>query len=309
MILQNDKDLVLSRIAIILVNYNGYKDTIECLKSINELNFSNCFTYVVDNGSTDDSYAVLENYRKEHKLESVTIVKSEDNLGFAGGNNVGIKIALQECADYILMLNNDTIVTPEFLKSLVSAADEKTIVTPRIMYWKDKDLIWYAGGRLSFRLGRAWHNRIHKKYDASIDDKNSQVTFISGCCMLIHKSIFQKVGLLKEEFFLYYEDTEFCWRALNCGVKMEYIGNSVIYHNVSSSTGHDSSLMNYYKIRNRFFLIEEYVRGMNKPIAYIYSFMEMLVGIIIGKYQVRAVYQGIRDFKTGVKGKRRESSI
>jgi len=296
----------LPMIAIILINYNGFKDTIECLNSIRNLTYRNYSVYLVDNCSTNNSCQYIKEYCVLHDKNNVIIINNKNNLGFSGGNNVGIKAALNDDAEYILLLNNDTIVTPKFLDILVTNADKNSIITPRIMYWKEKDKIWYAGGKLSPKLGRAWHDRINKIYEKDIDEKYKEVSFISGCCMLIHRDVLAKIGLLEEKFFLYYEDTEYCWRALNNGVRLSYVGNAVIFHNVSSSIRHDSSLMNYYKIRNRMYLIKEYVSSKYKIISYLCAYIEVAVGIAIKKYQFQVAKEGIGDFKKGIFGKKRD---
>lgn len=297
---------IMSMVAVILVNYNGYEDTIRCLQSFREVRYKNYCIYIVDNGSTNNSYSVLKEYCGCNKDIKTKIIKSTANLGFSGGNNIGIKDALSAGADYILLLNNDTVVTPDFLDILVGNADENTIVAPRMMYWKDKNIVWYAGGQLSKIFGRAWHNNINKELDSVIDTKHKEVTFISGCCMLIHREIFNKIGLLEEKYFLYYEDTEYCWRALNNGIRLYYVGDSVIFHNVSSSTGHNSCLMNYYKIRNRMYLIKEYVNGRKKITSFLLAHAEIVIGILIRKYQFEAVKAGIKDYKAGIVGRKKD---
>lgn len=296
----------MSMVAIILVNYNGYEDTIRCLESFREVSYKNYCIYIVDNGSSNNSYSVLKEYCGCNEDIKTKIIKSTENLGFSGGNNIGIKEALSGGADYILLLNNDTVVTPNFLDVLVSNADENTIVAPRMMYWKQKNIVWYGGGRLSRTLGRAWHDNINKEFDRDIDTRHKEVTFISGCCMLIHRAILNKIGLLEEKYFLYYEDTEYCWRALNNGIRLYYVGDSVIFHNVSSSTGHNSYLMNYYKIRNRMYLIKEYVSGIKKITSCLMAYAEIVTGILIGKYQFEAAKAGIKDYKAGIVGKKKD---
>lgn len=292
------------KVGIIIVNYNGYIDTIKCLNSLSELEYLNYEVYIIDNGSTNESYSNISEYIENNSINNIHLIKSEINLGFSGGNNLGISIALEEGSEYILLLNNDTIVTPKFLSELIENADFRTIVTPRIMYWKEKSKVWYAGGKLSMKIGRAWHKNIDKKVNLKTDNSVEKVSFVSGCCMLIDKNILQKIGLLDEDFFLYYEDTEFCWRAQLQDIQLLYIGYSIIYHNVSSSTGHNSDLMNYYKIRNRFYLIDRYIHGINKILAKAYALAEIVAGIVIRKYRFSTVKKSIKDYRRGILGKR-----
>lgn len=297
-------DMKQPKVTIILVNYNGYLDTIECIKSLNQLKYRSYNVIIVDNGSTNDSYSILKEYISNNGNDSFRVVKSSDNLGFSGGNNIAIEIAQKENADYVLLLNNDTIVTPDFLSILMDNASDDCLIAPRIMYWKSKNTVWYGGGKLSEFLGRAWHDRINKTYDSDIDDSIKEVSFITGCCMLVPMKVIEKIGMLEDKFFLYYEDTEYCWRAKKNGYGLKYVGNSVIYHNVSSSTGHNSPLMNYYKIRNRLVLIQDNVKGLNIISAKICAYFEMLVGVVIRKYQITSVIEGIRDYREGQLGKK-----
>ena len=290
-----------SKVGIILVNYNGYEDTIRCIQSIANITYSNYAVYIVDNGSTNNSVNIIGKFIKQ--FDGITLISSEENLGFSGGNNIGIRRALCEGAEYVLLLNNDTIVTERFLEPLLESSVENKIATGRIMYWKEKKIIWYAGGKLSQKLGRAWHDDINKEYWEGLLNEQ-KVTFISGCCILIPKSVLRKIGILEEKYFLYYEDTEYCWRALNAGIELIYNPESVIYHNVSSTTGHNSVLMNYYKVRNRQYLIKDYVQGLNKVHAYLYAACESIVGLLIKKYQFKAVRLGYSDFYKGIMGKK-----
>ena len=285
------------KVAIILVNYNGYAETIQCIESLKNIDYDNYHVFIVENGSTNNSYDILSRYLVESDCARFcTLKKSKENLGFSGGNNIGIKEAIEQGYEYVMLLNNDTIVTPDFLNILINNADNKSIVTPRIMYWNEKDKNWYAGGKLSKVLGRAWHNNIGKKYLKNRDDRCYNVSFISGCCMLMHVDVIKKIGLLEEKYFLYYEDTEYCWRADDSSVQMKYVGSSVIYHNVSSSTGNNSRLMNYYKIRNRLYLINDHASNYTKWIAVLFAIFEDCYGILIKKYSFETVCLGIKDY-------------
>ena len=273
------------KVGIILVNYNSYKDTVSCLSSINKIQYKNYIVYVVDNCSTNNSVFEISRYIKGN--EQTRLIVSAENLGFSGGNNLAIKEALKDGVDFLLLLNNDTIVSENFLNTIMEYANEYSIVSPRIMYGKERNKIWYGGGKLSKQLGRARHEQIGKKYSFSKHNGTRKVTFVSGCCMLFSKNIIRKIGLLEEKYFLYYEDTEFCWRAQKSGIDLIYAGSSYIYHNVSSSTGHHSPLMNYYKIRNRLYLIKEYVSRSSKILAYTEALFEIFIGILIKKYQIK----------------------
>lgn len=254
-------------VAIILVNYNGSDDTIDCIKSLSEMRDIDYKIIVVDNCSTDNSLDKLEKLRKKYKF---TLLQTNDNNGFAAGNNLGIEYA--ENADYYLLLNNDTIVESDFLKKLTDefARNPKCGATiSKILYYSQPDTIWYAGGSFNKISARCEHYHFNEKN--FISDKSPQkVTFASGCCLCISKQIIEKVGLLNEAFFLYEEDVDYCYRILEAGFDIVYIPDSVIYHKVSASTGQGSSLSQFYSVRNKYYLIQMHFKGINKFMAYLY---------------------------------------
>ena len=285
----------------ILVNYNGYKDTIVCIESLLKINYTNYKIIIVDNYSIDNSLEKLQ----QIKSEKIKLINLDENLGFSGGNNIGINLAMENHADFIVLLNNDTIVTKDFLKPLIEGCGNNgnTITTSKIMYAKEKNKIWYGGGNTSFKLGRSWHNNINK-VEKTINEEIKEVSFISGCCMCIPKSVIEIIGTLSEDYFLYYEDTDYCCRAIKKGIKLLYIPTSIIYHNVSSSTGHNSPLMTYYKIRNRLYFIQEHVPNKYKFFAELVFFMEVCAGLLITKYDLTSVKQAIIDYRNKVIGKK-----
>ena len=227
------------RVSIILVNYKNYYDTLECLESLKKINYHNISIIVVDNDSKDNSVEIL----RKHMDNRVKIVESGFNGGFAFGNNIGIRMALEENSDYVLLLNNDTIVDKDFLTPLICVAEKDEnvgIVSSRIMFYPETDIIWYAGGKVDWNNLRAIHYGLKEK----ITDKylnETTVDFASGCCMLIPKKVIGAVGLLPEEYFMYYEDMDYCIKVMDKGFKIKYVPESVIYHSVSSSSGGDGS--------------------------------------------------------------------
>lgn len=283
----------------ILVNYNGYKDTEKCVESILNINYSNYKIIIVDNASTDNSLEKLGLL----KSDKIKLINVEENLGFSGGNNIGIDFSMENNADFIVLLNNDTIVTKDFLEPLVNESKNRNaITTSRIMYLKEPNKIWYDGGYTSLKLGRSWHKNINKNQN-SRENHSKEVSFISGCCMCIPRNVIESIGNLSDEYFLYYEDTDYCCRAIENDTKLVYVPISLIYHNVSSSTGHNSPLMTYYKIRNRLYFINKYVSKNYLLFAKLLFRVEMTIGMLIGKYDKTYVKRGIQDYKNNVMGK------
>ena len=245
------------QIAIILLNYNGFEDTIECVNSLLDSSYKNYAVIIVDNDSPDQSGIKLKNaYEKNTKIK---VLLNKENNGFSAGNNVGITYALENDYDYILLLNNDTTVDCDFLQNLVKATSQSnvyTIYTCKIKYYYDKERIWFAGGDYSYIKGSTYHFGVTElddgKFDASID-----VGFICGCCMFMSRTVVEKIGLLPEEYFLYSEDLDYSLNARNNNIRLRYVPNAIIYHKVSSSTSKISHMSQYYVVRNRFEMVRK----------------------------------------------------
>lgn len=282
---------------IILVNYKGVDHTIECIKSLNEITYSNYKIIVVDNDSQDNSVNKLKEYKKNFIL-----IENKINTGFAGGNNLGINYAIKNNADYVLLLNNDTTVEPNFLDELINkTSPEIGINIGKILFYYDKSMLWYAGGRINALKGCTDVNGFEK--DNGQYDEEKYVTFASGCCMLISKEVLNKVGMLMEEYFLYFEDTDYCAKVLNNGYKILYCPKSVIYHKESVSTVKESFNFLYYITRNRLYFIKDNIKGINKILSFIYSFIFIFTKAIIKNQDKKPILCAYKDFL----GRKKES--
>ena len=229
----------------------------------------------------------------------------ESNIGFSGGNNIGIKYAQRYNPDYFLLLNNDTVVEPNFLNELVNLKDYSTdigIICGRIKFYDMPDKLWYAGGEINYKTGKTIHTG-YMQADSQELIKNRFVSFATGCLMLLPKETISRVGLLNEEYFLYCEDTDYCFRVLSEELKILYCGRSCIYHKVSASTGKGSDLQSYYLVRNALILTEKYINmGFKVKVYYFIKYFKL---IILGKVKLRTAKEAIYDFynhKTGKRG-------
>lgn len=244
----------LPKIAIVILNWNGKKDTIECLNSLKKITYSNYEIILVDNGSADGSVEMLE---KEYP--EINLIKNKENLGFTGGNNVGIKKALEHNADYVLLLNNDTIVEQDFLEKMVDVAEQDAsigIIGPKIYYYSLPYILWSAGGRYISFLGKARTYGINK-IDRPEYNVQRKVSWVTGCAMMVKKEVFGKIGFLEEQYFSNYEDLDFCISAERMGYKIYYVPEAVIYHKVARDWGGlDNPLYIYYQIRNNLLFIK-----------------------------------------------------
>jgi GT2 family glycosyltransferase len=303
------KILLPPRVNIVILNWNGYEDTSELLESLRKISYSNYKIKVVDNNSSQNDVEKLETkYGNE-----VQIISCKENLGFAGGNNIGIKISLQQNADFILLLNNDTTVEPNFLEILVNKfeTDERAgIVAPQINYYNETRRVWSAGGKISKIRASGFADS--DKVETEIIQTDKLVEFVSGCCMLIKIEVFQNVGLFDEHFFLYTEDTDFCFRARKAGYKIYLAPRSKIYHKVNRSTYKNFSLLPlYYTTRNRLYFAKKNFQGILLiTILYIALSMSLksFIWLCTGKLKnICIIYKAFKDFLLNQMGKTEHS--
>ena len=213
---------------VVTVNWNQPKLTCECVHSLQVKNALSFSLVIVDNGSTDQSIEAL----KEIKPDKLII--NQTNLGFAGGYNVGIKYALDQGADYVFMVNNDTISQPKMLDTLVSTAVQldAELASPAVFYANAPDQIWSAGGAINPLLSAPVDGHSRKK---PLPKNPVRRDFLTGCALLIHKSVFERIGFFDETFFLYYEDLDFLMRAKNYALSAWLIPEARLLHHVSGS--------------------------------------------------------------------------
>lgn len=249
--------------AIILLNWNGYEDTIACLDSLYKIENSDYFVIVVDNGSDNNSldkisewielshynYCFIKEGEKYYpNIDSKTVIlySLAENYGFAKGNNIGIELAKKYNPMFYLLLNNDTIVEKDFLMRLVSFQElnsQYKVLSPLILYYDSPQLIWNAGGKLLCGFRKCYYDNKHM---SALSNKTYfAVSFVTGCALFIHNCIVSQNQLLTEDFFFGEEDFNFCIRMKRNGVKMCCLPTSVIYHKVSSST---SEIQNFNKV-------------------------------------------------------------
>ena len=294
------------KIVIIILNWNGYDDTSELLNSLKKANkIPKSHIVVVDNDSThNDAEKLKMNYG-----DFIEVIKCENNLGFAGGNNTGIKYALNNLADYILLLNNDTIVEPDFLEPLINVLNSNNAIgisAPQINYYQDRRKIWTSGGKISRIRGSGF--AYSDKFEDNKDKENKYVDFVSGCCMLIKREVFDKVGLFDEKYFLYVEDTDFCFRTIKAGFKIIVSQNSKIFHKIGNSTVNNFSVLPvYYTTRNRLYFAKK-----NFYSTYLITVIYILFTMILkslwwnftGKCNlVNSIKWAFKDFFRGIMGK------
>lgn len=243
---------------VILVNWKGWEDTKMCLESLQDLTYPNYSIIVVDNASEDDSVNQLKALFPE-----VITLESAENRGFAGGNNLGIKYAMNHGADYVWLLNNDTVVHEKALSTLINRAeqDEETgMCGSTLIYYDQRDTIQaLAGGTYNKWLGITKNIGQNKRADMEFDrvEVERQLEYIVGASMLVSRKCIEQVGILTEDYFLYYEEVDWAMRAQGA-FKLGYAPESIIYHKEGASTGGSqlnaeakSKISDYYQLKNR----------------------------------------------------------
>ena len=300
----------MKKVVIIIVNWNGCADTVKCLESLKNISYPDYQVVIVDNGSEDGSEQRLRDRYPRH-----TVIQSGSNLGFAGGVNIGIRRALEENADFILILNNDTEVSRDFLDELVRTAGAEKgigITGGKIYRLDDRKKLWSCGGTFNINSGRARHFVSEKECLRPHAAGKPEFLYVQGCLMLIKKECVDDIGLFSERFFHLGEDVEYCVRAQKKGWRLGFAPQSVIYHRASASLRPFSPVYNYYEQRNRLSIVKEYHDYGN--------LFEMVMGVAACAMRVlytsffrtsvkdfmsnlKWIFRGVRDFTRGKFGK------
>ena len=242
---------------IVVLNWNGLADTLACLQSLRQLHYSECHIVVVDNGSTDGSVNVL---RSAALSPATDIIEAGRNLGYAGGNNLGIRHALDRDADFILVLNNDTTVDPALVDELVGAAGQHPdagCFGPWIYYMHDPERLWFATATwVSDSLAFAWPGKDRLASELSI--AATRTAYVCGAALFFRASLSRQIGLLDERFFLVYEESDWCYRARRAGFECMTVPSARVWHRVGSSFGSEASpLRTYFSTRNKLLWAEK----------------------------------------------------
>jgi GT2 family glycosyltransferase len=242
-------------VTVVVLNYNGWSDTIECVTSLLKISYSHYQIIVVDNGSTDESPAKLSGFLDS---DHIPLLQTGKNRGIAGGNNFGIRHALEGNAELIVVLSSDTTVEPDFLTKLVEVAvsDERIgAVGAKILYYNDPKYIWFAGATINPWLTRAPH--LGANQPDSTFSGPWEVDVLMGCVMLVKRAVFEQLGLFDERYFFQNEDLEFSCRVKRAGWQIKVCMESRIYHKVGRTITPASYDRWYYATKNRLLFIKE----------------------------------------------------
>ncbi|SRR5579883_14471 len=299
------------RVGIVLVNYNSYNDTSRCLESLEAMTYPNAEIIVVDNGSRDHSGT-----RLQEEFPGTTFLFSKENTGFTGGNNIGTDYALDAGCDHVLLLNNDTMVTPGFLEPLVERmeSDPKiAAVSGKIYYAPEQrngeaDIIWYAGCYRKWHMGYH-HYGVEEKDTGKYEDAR-EIPYASGCLMLMRGSVIRQLGTLCDDFFIYWEEADWCHRARDAGYTCVYEPKSIIYHNFKSAAlGHETPFHMYMQYRNAFIYAKKHYHGFEGLQYWLFYPLYIANRIRLdlrakNTRAAKATLWGVRDYFRGFKGRK-----
>lgn len=253
-----------ARVAVIIVHWLNMHDTVECLASLAAVAYDPLQIIVVNNGSPDWDEA-----EARRAWPAVEVVTSPTNVGFAAGNNLGIAYAIEAGADLLLLLNNDTTVEPDLVQALLPAFDDPRvgIAGPIITYYDRPATVWSAGGTMNRWLGYTLNPQMDRPLADVEAEGDRAVDYINGCALMARREVFEQVGGLWEEFFLYFEEADLCLRAHRAGYSSWLVAKPLVQHKVSSSGGvRGSNALTpskaYYFGRNVFHLLRRNSRGL-----------------------------------------------
>ena len=334
------------RVSIIILNWNGWEDTIECLESLYQITYPNYDVIVVDNGSEDESVQKIREYcegkikvkskffeyscenkpikiieytrekaeaggGKEKEIDDLPsnrkliFIKNEKNYGFAEGNNIGMRYALETLnPDHVLLLNNDTVVDKLFLEDLVKVAekDEKIgIVGPMILSYYNSNLILSAG----LDISKITHTT--KMMGHGMDQENikynikKEVDYVSGCALMIKTEVINSIGLMDSRYFVYVEEKDWCVRARVSGYSCVYVPRSRIWHKESISANKISGLQEYYLVRGQILYLKKFTNFWQSLVALpLFFAQKILFALKVRKFiLLRACVKGLVDGLSG----------
>ena len=249
-----------TNISVLIVTFNSARYIEKCLKSIlasHSPNF-NIDIIVAENGSTDSTFEILTK-----NFKTIKIINNRKNLGFSGGVNTAITAALEGNSEYFFILNPDTVVKRDTISKLFSHRDEAEILSPKIYFTDNPKVLWYAGGKIDWQNCYGTHIGVDEE-DLGQHDQVRDLDYATGCGELIHRKVFESIGLMEEKYFLYMEDMDFSLRAKKNGFKIKFIPDSVLYHHNAKSSSVGSQIQDYFFTRNRIYFALRYASFRTK---------------------------------------------
>lgn len=271
-LLKKKNNMKFPLVYIIILNWNGLQDTLECLESVFKLDYSNFKVVVVDNDSVDDSVTAI---RKA--CLQVTLIKNIKNLGYTGGNNVAMRYAMEHGADYMWLLNNDTVVETNTLRKLVDTAENSSeigMVSP-VIYFFESEKIQFFGSYIDWAVPEIL---LFTNYSSLEQEQKCKSISLWGTALLIKRSVVEKIGYLEDKYFAYHEDEEYSIRANKAGFRNMVQPQATIYHKNSRSTVSAlSPMQTFLRVRNKYFLWMDHLQGI-KRVNYLRHYLGYSIG-------------------------------
>lgn len=285
-------------VGVVTVTYNSADVIDDFMESMLAQSFDNFVLYVIDNASSDATLEKVARYADPR----IVVIANASNIGVAAGNNQGIRESLRAGCSHVLLINNDTVFGPELVQDLFEGLTRHDcdIIVPKMMYFDRKDVIWFAGGY--FNKWKIYAN-VHvgeNEVDTGAYDVARRIDYAPTCCMLMEASVFARIGIMDEKYFVYYDDTDFCLRSYFQSVKLFYYPDCVLYHKVNSLTGgtvSDFSLR--YGHRNRIYYVRKHVPYFS-AIAVCYCLGRVAAKTLSGSYRLRQARIAVKGVWEGI---------
>ena len=269
---------LIPKVSLIILNWNGKEDTIACLESLQKLSYPHVDIILVDNGSTDATVPLIQ-----ERFPYVHCIPLPDNLGFAGGNNPGIQYALKKGADYILLLNNDTLVAPDLIESFLTAFSthpQAGIIGAHIYLFDEKDRLDHLGGMWIKKQANLRMVGFREKQIEPPPAHCIPLDYVCGACIMIKRSVIETIGMLESRYFLYWEDTDFCFRAARAGFEILSCPAAKIWHKVSASVVGGKAHGSYFWWRGRLLTIDRHCTSKEKRRLYLQVIFPQIYKIV-----------------------------
>lgn len=288
-----------AKVGVVTVTYNSGEVIDDFMTSMLSQDHQDYILYIIDNASSDDTLAKIAKYQDNR----IVVIANKDNVGVAEGNNQGIQASIDLAYSHVLLINNDTAFDPSLISELIKGLKEYNcdMIVPKIMYHHEPNTVWCAGGYFdSFPTytGKAYGDG---EIDSGQYDLAKQIFYGPTCCMLIEISTFKDVGLMDEKYFVYYDDTDFCFRAMECGKTIFYAPKIKLYHKANSLTGAESPFTIYHLSRNRIYYIRKNLSLLRSIFGVAFCQLRYLKGLITGEDNFTTFLLRQKAFRHGLK--------